>query len=47
VKFLSRFVEFESSPVTTEYGLIAAAMALALAAVMPILVSSIASAIAF
>jgi Flp pilus assembly pilin Flp len=47
VKFLSRFIEFESSPVTLEYSLIAAAMALALATVMPILVSSIASAIAF
>lgn len=45
MKFLSRFVKFESSPVTTEYGLIASAMALALLAVMPILASSIAAAL--
>ena len=46
MKFLSRFIEFESSPVTLEYSLIAAAMALALIAVTPILASSIATAIA-
>jgi len=45
VKFLSRFVKIESSPVTMEYGLIASAMALALLAVMPILASSIAAAL--
>ncbi len=45
MKFLSRFVKIESSPVTTEYGLIASAMALALLAVMPILASSIAAAL--
>jgi Flp pilus assembly pilin Flp len=46
VKFLSRFVQIESSPATVEYGLIAGAMALALAAIMPILASSIAAALA-
>jgi Flp pilus assembly pilin Flp len=45
VKFLSRFVKIERSPVTTEYGLIASAMALALLAVMPVLASSIAAAL--
>ena len=45
VKYLSRFVRLESSPVTTEYGLIASAMALALLAVTPILASSIAAAL--
>jgi Flp pilus assembly pilin Flp len=43
VKFLSRFVKIESSPVTTEYGLIATAMALALLALMPLLAGSVAS----
>ena len=45
VKFLSRFVKIENSPVTTEYALIASAMALALLAVMPTLASSIAAAL--
>jgi len=46
VKFLSRFVEFENSPVTVEYCLIAGAMALAILAVTPILASSIVTALA-
>jgi len=46
VEFLSRFVEIESGPVTVEYSLIAAAMALALGAVVPILASSLAAVIA-
>lgn len=45
MKFLARYVKFESSPVTTEYGLIASALALALLAVMPILASSITAAV--
>lgn len=44
MKFLSRFVEIEASPVTVEYGLIAGAMGLALLAVSPILASSLAAA---
>lgn len=41
MKFLSRFVEIQSSPVTVEYGLIAGAMGLALLGVAPILASSL------
>ena len=44
VKFLSRFVQIESSPATVEYGLIAGAMGLALLAIAPIVASSLASA---
>ena len=45
VKFLARYVKIETSPVTTEYGLIASALMLALLAVTPILASSITAAI--
>ncbi len=43
LKFLSRYVKIENSPVSAEYTLIAGAMLLALLAVIPILASSIAS----
>lgn len=41
MKFLSRFVHVQTSPVTAEYMLIACAMAFALLALMPILASSL------
>jgi Flp pilus assembly pilin Flp len=46
VRFLSRFVKIEVSPLTMEYGLIACAMALALLALTPIFANTLVSTLA-
>jgi len=46
VRFLSRFVKIDVSPLTMEYGLIACAMALALLALIPIFANALVSTLA-